>query len=161
MLDEPSANQKHHITSEPPGLAKIVSRHNDFHAGACNPNDDLLDAFGRGRIEASGWLIQEQDFRVAGECAGKRQSLLLAARQSASRSTPEAAKPYLVKQMRDDSWVGWAAGGRQRERDVRSNASPQHHGLLKDDGTPGPCTAPAAAESDASGGRCEEFHAEL
>ena len=78
-LDEAAARQKHDVAGEAARLPDVVRRHHDLHARGRNRTHDVLDALGRGRIEARGRLVEEENFRIARERAGQREALLLAA----------------------------------------------------------------------------------
>src|SRR5260370_1126062 len=66
---------------EPARLSEVMRRHPELDAGLRDGAQDILDRLGGGRIEARGRLVQEQHLGVAGERAGERKTLLLAARQ--------------------------------------------------------------------------------
>ena len=87
-LTQAAANQKDDVAGEAAHLAKVVRRHDDLRARLGGGEDDLLDEPGRGRVEAGRRLIQEEDFRLAGQRPRQRQSLLFDASAAIASARP-------------------------------------------------------------------------
>src|SRR5215212_11611037 len=79
LLAYRAPQQKDHVTRETANLPQIVRSHHDLDAGLSRAQHDLFDSPCRGRIEIGGGLIEQKNFRIAGESAGEREALLLAA----------------------------------------------------------------------------------
>src|SRR5262249_47252391 len=94
------------------------------------------DRLGRGRIEARGRLIEQENLRFLGERACERKPLLLAARELARWPALEPAKTDERAELKG---VGAAprprhAGGGERLADIARGAAAQHRRPLEHDG---------------------------
>jgi hypothetical protein len=78
--------EEHDVAGKAASLAKIVRGHDHLDARSRDVGDDVLDAFGRERIETRRRLIQEDDFRIARERTRKCKALLFAPRKAAGRA---------------------------------------------------------------------------
>src|SRR5262245_39769306 len=63
-LDHAAAMHQHDLAGEPLGLAEIVGRHHHLDAACDDLADHVLDRLGRGRIEARGRLIEQENLRL-------------------------------------------------------------------------------------------------
>ena len=79
-LVDPAPDHEYDLAGEAAGLSKIVGCEYDFDASGGNLYDYIFDSLGGGGIKICRGLVEKQNLRVAGECAGKRDTLLLAAR---------------------------------------------------------------------------------
>src|SRR6056297_3962752 len=68
--------EKDHLVAHAPGLTHVMGDHHDGHATRMRGVHKLLDHLGRGRVEAACRLVEEQQFRLAHECARHREALL-------------------------------------------------------------------------------------
>ncbi len=93
-------SHEHDVAGEPARLAEVVRRHHDLDAGRrrwrAAMSSTALVAAG---IEARGRLVEEQHLRIAGERAGEREALLLAARQPSGRPVGQMREAGLCEQL--------------------------------------------------------------
>src|SRR5688572_24604923 len=81
--DHPPEIDDRDSIAEPLGFFHIVGRENDRASLQLERLDELPELPARLRIEARGRLIEEEELRIADECAGEREPLLLATGQRA------------------------------------------------------------------------------
>ena len=98
------------VAGEPAHLAEIVRGHHDLDAGSRRAQHDLLDAAGRGRIEARGGLVEQQDFGIARQRARQRQPLLLAAGQPPRRPRRQIGQARRDRAGRQPRAARWLRG---------------------------------------------------
>ena len=99
VFDDTAAMHQDDVAGEPARLAEVVCRHHHLDAARGDVADQILDRFRRGRIEARGRLVEEQDLRILGERACEREPLLLAAGELSRRPVAEAGEPDQRQQL--------------------------------------------------------------
>jgi hypothetical protein len=152
--------EHHDLAGEPARLAEIVGRHHDLDVAFADRADDVFHRLGRDRIEARGWLVQEQHCGIARQRASQRQPLLLAAGEPTRGA---AGEPVQADQF--EQFIGtarmlrpWDAGGAQRKPDVGGSAAPKHSRALKHDRALERRDVFQPAPGDAPAGRREQSH---
>src|SRR5262245_55739198 len=60
-LDDPALMHEEHVQRQPPRLADIMRDHDDLYAAMLSVDKQFFDGKGRGRIEARGRLVEEQN----------------------------------------------------------------------------------------------------
>src|SRR5262249_56212217 len=93
----------------------VVVRRHHLDPARSNDADDVRDRLGRGRVEARGRLVEQENLRLFGEGARQRQPLLLAAGELSRRAAAEAGKA-------DDSGELVDAGSALRARPAGGSA---------------------------------------
>src|SRR5258708_20248664 len=92
--DEPPLSEKQDLVAQPPRLAEVVRRHDNFRSRRIEGLDHRFDLACRARVEAGGGLVEEQHLRVQRPGPRERQALLLAAGKHASRPAREVPKAH-------------------------------------------------------------------
>src|SRR6185437_11250818 len=136
FLDHTAAVKQHDVAADAPGLPEIVRGHDDFHAAGGDFSDDVLDRFGRGRIEARGRLIEEQYCGIARQRAGEREPLLLAPRQAPRWTRTKPAETDELEQ-HGRPLFPFGAGyvrGIERIAYIARRTAPEHDRALEHDG---------------------------
>jgi hypothetical protein len=138
-----------------------VRRHHDLDVFAGDANDNILHGLGCRGVEACGRLVEEEHLRCTGKRAREGEALLFAARQLPRGPVRQARKANLSEQVRHRGGIGRPSRRREREDDVGSCASPQHHWLLKHDGAACCARSRTFAKADAASAGRNEAHAKL
>ena len=86
ILDQPAVMQEKHPVCDPARLPQVVCGHHDRCASRMHRQDDSFDLARSRRIEACGWLIQQQQFGIDGPRSCQCYPLLLTNRAQ-SRGT--------------------------------------------------------------------------
>ena len=71
ILDKPAVMQKNDVLREPARLSHIMSDDNHLYAAVLRVDKQPLDGERRGRVEASGRLVEKQDVGIEAESASK------------------------------------------------------------------------------------------
>ena len=79
MLDNAPMVHEDDVLREPSCLADVMGDDDDLDTTPLSVNQELLDGERRGRVEARGRLVEEQQLRLETQRAGEAQPLLLAA----------------------------------------------------------------------------------
>src|SRR5436190_8760824 len=116
-----------HLVADAPCLAEVVGCHHDLRAGGVECADHGLDLASRARIQAGGWLVEKEHFRVQGPSARKRYALLLASREHARGPVRKVAETDAVERFERLRLALGArhAGELERIFDVRKGAPAQ------------------------------------
>ena len=93
--------QQHDLAGEAARFAEIVGRQHHLDAARNHGPDHIFNCFGGGGIEACGRLVEEQNLRIAGERAGERQPLLLAAGQPPGGTAGKSGETHELEQFID------------------------------------------------------------
>ena len=78
MGQNPCLIKKYNVVRKTPGLTEVMGDQNNRFPGFLQLHNDGFDSLCGDRIKAGCRLVQEQDFRLSGQHARKRQPLLLA-----------------------------------------------------------------------------------
>src|SRR6516164_1593876 len=159
-LDHASAMHEHDLAGEAPRLAEVMRRHHHLDPARSNDADDVLDRLGRGRVEARGRLVEQENLRLFGESARERQPLLLAAGELSRRPAAEAAEADDSDEFVDAGSAIRArhAGGRERITDVAGGAAAEHRRALEHDGAMRRLGSRTASPGHASTHGCNRAH---
>ena len=99
-----AAGEQHHPIGAS-RLREMMRREHDRSAGSSGIGDDVQDAELTGEVETGDRLVEQEQSRVGGERLGDEDSLLLAAREFAERSTPEVGHLELLGCVVDERTV--------------------------------------------------------
>ena len=91
-FDHAPAMQQDNLAADPARFAEIVRGHDDLDTARGNSTDDIFDDFGRGSVEACGWLVKKNYRGITRERACERKPLLLAAGELACWPAFESGK---------------------------------------------------------------------
>src|SRR6185503_12132773 len=120
-------------------LTEIVRGHDDLDSRPRNTGDDVLDAFGRERIEARRRFVEEDDLGITSERPCERKTLLLAARKAAGRAIGERSEPNLLEQASEPGPRLRDTCHLQRVRYILRYRPAQHHWFLKHESSSPTC----------------------
>src|SRR5258708_34200932 len=83
--DEPPLIEKQDLVAQPPRLAEVVRRHDNFRSRRIEGLDHRFDLARRARVEAGGGAVEEQSLRAQRPGPGERESRRLHPEEPASR----------------------------------------------------------------------------
>src|SRR5215831_5299257 len=161
LLKESAVREKYHVICDPPGLPQVVRGDNDLYTLSGDVRDDVLNAFCGVGIEIGGWLVEEQDVRLASKRTGEGQALLLPTREFPSGSIGENSHADAGEQplYRSRAWLSVSC--LKRVTDIGRRGPPQHDGILENNRLAETTDTLSLWVCDAPAGGQDELHRHL